>query len=46
MTNMVVTSLKRTLIERDKNGGNTARDKTITAKGDIMEYTREWRERE
>jgi hypothetical protein len=32
MTNMVVSSLKRTLIERDKNGRNTARDTKITGK--------------
>jgi hypothetical protein len=43
---MVVRSQKRTLIERDINGRNTARDKQITGKGDIMEYMREWRKRE
>jgi hypothetical protein len=35
---MVVRSLKRMLIKRGKNGVNTARDKIITGKGDIMEY--------
>lgn len=29
------------LIERDKSGENTAGDKIITGKGDIMEYMRE-----
>jgi len=38
---MVVRSLERMLIERDKSGENTAGDKIITGKGDIMEYMRE-----
>jgi hypothetical protein len=46
MTNMTVRSLKRTLIERDNNGGNTERDKIITGKGDIMQCMREWGKRE
>jgi hypothetical protein len=46
MTNMAVSSLKRTLNERDINGRKTVRDRKITGKGDTMEYMREWRKRE
>jgi hypothetical protein len=38
MTNTVVRSQKRTLVGRDKNGRNTAKDKKITGKGCITEY--------